>query len=105
MCTAAAWPHYTLNPVGSDRPHRLPTLLETSPRGAAACCAPTGSPQAAWRGSRVGGERLHVNSCRLAHYTLNPVGSDLPHRLPALLETSPRGAATCVAATAQPHEC
>jgi hypothetical protein len=39
---------------------RLPPLLETSPRGAAACCAPTGSLQAAWRGSRVGGERFHV---------------------------------------------
>jgi hypothetical protein len=39
---------------------RLPPLLETSPRGAAACCAPTGSLHAAWRGSRVGGERFHV---------------------------------------------
>jgi hypothetical protein len=53
-------PPYTLNPVGSDCPHRLTALLEISPRGAAACCAPTGSLQAAWRGSRVGGERFHL---------------------------------------------
>ena len=50
--------------------------------------------------SRVGGERFHVYSCHLAPlYALNPRGSDCPHlpRLPALLETSPRGAAACCA--------
>jgi hypothetical protein len=68
-----------LNPVGSDCPHRLPALLETSPRGAAACCALTGSPQATWHSaSEVGGERFHVSLCVacLAPLYVESCGSD-----------------------------